>query len=247
MANNCGFCGEPGMTKEHLWSDWMRKVILESRAAGGQKHFKAEIERGGEAKGYKNPTLEQRIGMPCDKCNNGWMSALENEIKDFMTPMVFRGEKVLLSRERQVALSRWAIKTAMVYEFTSAPEEGKYFSDAERLAFKERFEIPANVWVWTGRYDGVRPMHAILRRAPKGPEAPIMHSLTFSANFLVLQVFAYRASAGDLGQVAGATKTERLLQLWPVSDWQSWPPNTTIDDDVLEVLDDRFVNVLRRN
>jgi hypothetical protein len=181
MAKNCGFCGKPGMTKEHLWSDWMRKVILESRAAGGQKLFEAEIERGGEAKRYKNPTLEQMVGMPCDRCNSGWMSALENGIKDFMRPMIFRGERVLLSRERQVALSRWAIKTAMVYEFTSAREEGKYFSDAERLAFKERFELPENVWVWTGRYDGIRPMHAVLRRAPKGPQAPIMHSLTFSA------------------------------------------------------------------
>ena len=64
MANCCGFCGGPGVTKEHLWSDWMRKVILESRAAGGQKHFQSEIERGGKAKRYKNPTLEQQIGMP---------------------------------------------------------------------------------------------------------------------------------------------------------------------------------------
>ena len=69
MANTCGFCGRPGVTKEHPWSDWMRKVILESRAAAGQKHFQAEIERGGEAKRYKNPTLEQTIGMPCDKAN----------------------------------------------------------------------------------------------------------------------------------------------------------------------------------
>lgn len=75
----------------------------------------------------------------------------------------------------------------------------------------------------------------------------MMHSLTFAANFLVLQVFAYRASAGDLARVAGATKTERLLRLFPPSDWQSWPPNTTIDDDALAVLDDRFVNVLKKN
>jgi hypothetical protein len=33
------------------------------------------------------------VGMPCEPCNNGWMSALENEAKDFMTPMVFRGDE----------------------------------------------------------------------------------------------------------------------------------------------------------
>jgi hypothetical protein len=245
MATSCGFCGRLGVTKEHLWSDWMRLGILESRTADGSKSFQAEIERRGETKRYKNPTLEQRVRMPCRECNSGWMSVLENDIKPFLTPLVLRGETVLLSPERQLALSRWAVKTAMVYEFTSAPEEPEYFSAAERLAFKERFEIPDNVWIWIGRYDGVRPMHAVLRRARHGPEAPLIHSLTFSANFMVLQVFAYRASAGDWARVANATRRARLLQLWPASDWQSWPPKTAIDDDALAVLDDRFVNVPR--
>jgi hypothetical protein len=42
--------------------------------------------------------------------------------------------------ERQLALVRWALKTTMVYEFTET--EGKYFSSSERLAFKERFDVP---------------------------------------------------------------------------------------------------------
>ncbi len=88
----------------------------------------------------------------------------------------------------------------MVYEFTSAAAERKYFSDAERLAFKERVEIPQNV-----------------------------------------QVFAFRESEGNLGEVARATKPERLLQLFPASPaLMSWPPPTTIDDEALDVLDTRF-------
>ena len=100
MAANCGFCGQAGVTKEHLWPDWLRKVILDSRASGGQKHFHAEIERGGKASQYKNPSLEQRVGMPCGACNSGWMSALENDVKAFV-----------LAPERQTLLSRWAVKT----------------------------------------------------------------------------------------------------------------------------------------
>ena len=70
-------------------------------------------------------------------------------------------------------------------------------------------------------------------------------SLTLSANFLTVQVFAFRESEGDLGQVARATKPERLLQLFPASpDWMSWPPPITIDDEALDVLDTRFVKVL---
>jgi hypothetical protein len=45
--------------------------------------------------------------------------------------------------------------------------------------------------------------------------------------------------------VANATKPERLLQVWRAADAQWWPPKTTIEDDTLSVLDDRFGNVLR--
>ena len=243
MPAGCGFCGSAGVTKEHIWPNWLRRLILESRAASGMKKFHAEIERNGTTQQYKNPKLEQRVGMPCSACNGGWMSVLENEVKDFMATMVSRGEIVLLTPERQVAVSRWAMKTAMVYEFTSAADERKYFSDGERLAFKERFELPENLWIWAGRYDGVRAMHADQRRSPKG--TPRIYSLTLTANFLTLQLFAYRESEGDLAQMANATISERLLQLWPPApDWLSWPPPTTIDDDALEVLDDRFVKFL---
>jgi hypothetical protein len=37
------------------------------------------------------------VGMPCEPCNNGWMSALENDVKHFMTPMVFRDDKTILT------------------------------------------------------------------------------------------------------------------------------------------------------
>ena len=136
------------------------------------------------------------------------------------------------------------MKTAMVYEFTSAADERKYFADSERLAFKERFEFPENLWIWAGRYDGVRLMHAVQRQSPKG--APRIYSLTLTATFLTLQLFAYRESEGDLARMANLTTSERLFQLWPAPDCLSWPPPRTIDDYALEVLDDRFVNFLAR-
>ena len=90
-------------------------------------------------------------------------------------------------------------------------------------------------------------MHAVQRRAPTG--GPRIYSFTISANFMALQVFAYRRTEGDLAQVANATKPERLIQVYPnrdAGDWMSWPPAVTIDDDALAVLDDRFVNVLSK-
>jgi hypothetical protein len=74
---------------------------------------------------------------------------------------------------------------------------------------------------------------------------PLIYSLTLTANFLAMQVFAFRDSAG--ARVARATTPQRLLELYPPPDGAVsslvWPP-ATIDDDERIVLDDRFVNVL---
>src|SRR5713226_3860976 len=119
----CGFCSAPDVSQEHLWAGWLGKVILESRAQGGMKRFQAQIERGGKAVAFPKHDLQLTVGMPCEACNNGWMSDLENAVKAFMTPMVFRGEKTILDEDRQRSLIRWIVKTAMVNEFTAPDAE----------------------------------------------------------------------------------------------------------------------------
>ena len=252
MSKTCGFCGAPGSTMEHVWPDWLRRVILKSRALGGAKHFHMETESSGKTKRRKNPELSVTVRMPCAACNNGWMSAMESEVLSFMPAMVDRGRMVLpLTPEHQVALARWAIKTAMVYEYVGDREEPKYFLPVELAAFRECRQIPENVWVWTGRYDGPRPMHAVQRRYQNDRlGGPGIYSLTLSANFLVLQVFAYRNSEGDLGRVAVNTKKGHLMQIWPLPGQavpEMWPPENTMDDEGLEILDDRFVNILSQH
>ena len=76
----CGFCGNPDVSQEHVWADWLRKVTLASRAEGSAKRFCAEIERGGKTISFQKSDLEITVGMPCSRCNNGWMSGLENDV-----------------------------------------------------------------------------------------------------------------------------------------------------------------------
>src|SRR5260221_1851997 len=96
----CGFRGDPDVRQEHVWADWLRKVVLDSRAKGGSKIFRAEIERGGKTSSFRKNDLEITVGMPCSRCNNGWMSGLENEVMSFMTDMV-QGVNVLLDQDCQ--------------------------------------------------------------------------------------------------------------------------------------------------
>jgi hypothetical protein len=67
---------------------------------------------------------------------------------------------------------------------------------------------------------------------------------TLGANFLIAQVFSYRNSAGNPAYVPNATKGPRLQQVYPPPGaWIAWPPDKTIDDDELQVLDYRFQQV----
>ena len=240
---SCGFCGSEGQSQEHLWAGWLGRLILESRARSGQKNFRVQMERAGKTTEYPNKDLELTVGMPCEPCNNGWMSNLENDVKSFMRDMAFRGGRTLLDEDRQLKLVRWLVKTAMVNEFTGASAEVKYFTEAERLAFKERFSIPANVWIWIARYDGALPLHSIQLRGSSAPPVPTAYSLTFGSNFLVAQLFACRDL--DFCRYAEATKGSRLQQLYPAPGaWISWPPEKTLDDDELQILDYRFAKVI---
>jgi hypothetical protein len=132
----------------------------------------------------------------------------------------------------------------MVNEFTSATAESKYFTDSERGPCKDSFTIPSNLYIWLARYDGVLPLHSLQIRGPMAADTPpILYSLTFGSNFLVVQLFACRDNR--YRSVAETTQGSRLQQLYPAPDaWISWPPETTIDDDELQLLDYRFARVL---
>ena len=59
------------------------------------KTFQQQVERGGgKVSTFPNKDLEHTVRMPCEPCNNGWMSELENEVKLFVTDMAFRGRRL---------------------------------------------------------------------------------------------------------------------------------------------------------
>lgn len=153
------------------------------------------------------------------------------------------GERTLLTGEQQLALVRWIVKTSMVFEFTGSNPEQKYFTEAERRAFKENFAIPPHLWIWLARYDGGLPLHSIQFRGPKAPATPTAYSFTFGSNFFVAQVFAHRDP--ELARFPVATKGPRFPQIYPSPGASIfWPPENTIDDYELQELDLRFTKVI---
>ena len=98
-----------------------------------------------------------------------------------------------------------------------------------------------------GRYDAMQPAHAMQHRIGLIRDNGIVsqaYCLTLTANFLVMQVFAYRDEGHPDEQipVRRGPWREALLRISPVADqFTIWPPKLTMDNLGLQMLDGCFV------
>lgn len=110
MKKPCIFCKESNKkSKEHLWPQWMHdylKLDKSNKNIREENTFlwkdqvdKKKLERQGHL-------VTTKLRVVCKKCNNGWMSILEDKAKPVFL-RIFKNEGVVLNREEQNLLSRW--------------------------------------------------------------------------------------------------------------------------------------------
>jgi hypothetical protein len=68
-----------------------------------------------EHRGFPDALQHATVKVVCEPCNNGWMSRLETEAQPFILDLL-AGAGVLGAYGLQV-IGRWAVKTAMMFEF----------------------------------------------------------------------------------------------------------------------------------
>jgi hypothetical protein len=117
----CLFCrGRLGANraKEHVVPRW----LLEHLGIRKEDLFQAV------AKSVDSSITETRVtvgsqfveGRICEECNSGWMSDLEGQAKDLITPLLDGTRAVFsLSVEERFLLARWAVKTAYVLSYAT--------------------------------------------------------------------------------------------------------------------------------
>lgn len=131
-VRQCVFCGATPVTREHVIPKWIsklpvfEKVLEEIEKNLDAPHYltKWKLDSRGKPaeplfveRGRKFRPHQTEVPVVCkDKCNGGWMSDLEQEVRPYLTKLI-EGEVVPLNRTQLSALSRWACKTAMMMEF----------------------------------------------------------------------------------------------------------------------------------
>lgn len=140
MQPTCIFCDNDSGSREHLWPDWMHRLV---------KFAPIDIQEADGPVIYGQDP-EQRIDTVCHRCNNEWMSRIEDKSKTRLEAMLLN-KPITIDPGGMKLLTEWAILRAMVFE-SIKPRNGneQFFTRDERIAFREKQTIPNRTRVWVG-------------------------------------------------------------------------------------------------
>lgn len=207
---HCPFCQDlyPDPTKEDIYSIWLVK----------------ELRRLG-AKISSSDPRRRKVTWPttpvCRRCNNTWMSALENDVSGILRPMFLHTRMVSEIDQRRLAL--WAVMKAILFDVAGEPVVPHGFGQSLNT-----FRQPhPDVRVWIAAYHDSDPLPLIIRPiyAESAEEAERLSGwcVTFAVVRVAFQVFTPLIE-GDLAPLPDFLGS--VVQVWPPtgSDLDRPPP-----------------------
>jgi len=126
-------------------------------------------------KQWTAPKINMKTRVVCDRCNNGWMSVLEQELaKPAMADLILGNRIGELSKKRARGLSLFAFKTAVIAN-RSLPDSEFFFTTSERYSFRESLTIPPDVTMFLVGMENVKgggfgSFNVSWRHRPKKPD-----------------------------------------------------------------------------
>jgi hypothetical protein len=232
--NQCLFCGPTGnpLTEEHVWPVWVSRLL---KGKYGSDHFVHLRSTGDSTTGiWKAPVLKITTKTLCDKCNNVWLGAFENEVvKPIASPLIL-GESVDIIRPAdQERLAAWAYKMALLLEVVVPQKEraAEFFTAAERFDFRQTTLPNEHVRVLLANFKyGQEPAHAHQHQhtlTRRDDQITFERRIcTITAGCMALQVFAIRRV--DTGGLAYATSEMEVefLGRAKTAIAHIWPPTS---------------------
>jgi hypothetical protein len=144
MPTRCIFCENNSGSPEHLWPDWMHKIV---------KFAPINIQEADGSIIYGQDP-EQTIDTVCHNCNTVWMSLIEHKNRSRLKPMLLN-EPLVLDRGGMKLLTEWVVLRAMVFESVKLRNDNEqFFAREERVALRENQTIPERTRVWVGALKG---------------------------------------------------------------------------------------------
>ena len=221
----CLFCDNPADSAEHIFPDWLNKYITLAPADPPITVTLMGLD-GREARYRSRKVAAVRHRCVCQKCNSGWMSELENEVKPFLEKAV-PGQRVHLDPYGSIDIAVWAVMKAYVLEHYGGIAES---SRKERARLRKDHVPPQNAGVILAHYGPGRRSMATVLHVPNAQTPITLASLVIGA-FAVKVGFVRRKGRGGRGYgQPPVLRDENDPQAIPIFGWVSWPPPEPIPD-----------------
>jgi hypothetical protein len=227
-VKRCAFCTGRSDSREHAWPDWVLR-----RFRGPNNRIIGQI--GGDE--HYDPTQKAiRVRCVCRRCNTGWMKLLEDDVLPCACAMM-NDLAIPLDPDQQLCLARWAVKTAMVFEYISRGDRALFYTDEERAAMRMAGTIPSGTRVQFARYQGSFTTSTFGADGDTIPVEPGQVSTsafvtTMTFVHLAIQVFTLRARVGERVTVTarpGLPWDGLVRTIWPTQRVVHWPPPLTLN------------------
>jgi hypothetical protein len=248
---SCIFCGSTQrITREDVISRWIDRTLPRSTSTTRLTHTRHSVRNGKSRvvfRRFRQTRAVHDVRNVCGDCNSQWMSRLESEVQQCLSPMLF-GAPCTLDRAEQESIATWLTLKAMVLDADPDRDLEPVFEQADRDALRISRTIPTGLELYLIKYVG-RLMFYTRVFGGIG-DYPCIRILILGR---LLAMIAYSpggdyqsATPGPTGITLGASgialigsdvTPEYKMKIHPVVDeTASWPPKDCDDDNLLEVV-----------
>ncbi len=160
MPTRCVFCGsDDPLTSEHIWGDWILKGGYLARTANKYKsavttiaHQNRFLDEHGALRTRSGDVLGANIRIVCAKCNNGWMSRIQERAKPYLVRL-FDGSRSIYDSKCKNYVSAWAALASMTSEYLDCDPSLIAISQTDRNYVRSTESAPLNWRIWVGFYN----------------------------------------------------------------------------------------------
>jgi hypothetical protein len=252
----CIFCGQTGLTKEHIWPDWLRDYIPRQIQ---KSHFKSAVfhRTHTEERTYAKPgdPHSHRLRIVCKPCNTGWMSRPQDTTKSILIPLLF-GEHTTVELAHQKALATWATMAVMVAEHTERDKVAIPFEQRERFRLTREPLPEWRIWLasydreqWAGHYSHmvfpITTKEHVPETLPNDLPRPNTQTTTLVEGKLYIHALSTSVpEAARFFRFVGSG-SKKVNQIWPsTSSAFEWPPVSLTDVEAHKMSEAFFARIL---
>lgn len=256
-AGRCIFCDGFGMSKEHIWSDWLSDSGILPRANEHQQFLLTLDMTSPDVVGLhpkmapkkQGPLIQKKIRKVCQSCNSTWMSGIVEQARPAAEALI-REQEFVITPDAQERLSLWIALATIMGEYTH--EGSRSISDEERKSLFVSGKLSKYWRILIGRHDATdwlphryRHFGGMLGLADSktrvrlsGPIGTMQVS-TYTLGPLAIRAFT--CEQPDLLDYHDATAPHQLVQIWPTTEAILWPVEEVIISAEMSQLADDFI------